>query len=286
MTNRKCLAHLQQTARARPREDAPHARAEAASSRPSRPPSSSAAASHDVSELSMHALIELQRENDAAVAADPTAEAVTYLTSTCPPPRPTTSSSCARPTRLSARGPWRVHYLTDAGATFDDHFDDAFSQLFALGYDAVVSVGGRHSHAAEEPHHPGLPVARLLPLPRHARFRAGAVPGVRHVFGWLVRRNPHGQPGRLLQHRRQSGARRLRGEAESHRRPLGVPVAGGRWDEGAIWPTPSRACAPSRRRPRTRAVRAPARARLDRFPGAEGDHSPNENHDPRQYIDK
>ena len=44
---------------------------------------------YDVSELSMHALIELQRENDAAVAADPT------------------SSSCARPTRLSARGPWR-----------------------------------------------------------------------------------------------------------------------------------------------------------------------------------
>ena len=35
-----------------------------------------------------------------------------------------------------------VHYLTDAGATFDDHFDDAFSQLFALGYESVVSVGG------------------------------------------------------------------------------------------------------------------------------------------------
>ena len=96
---------------------------------------------YDVSELSMHALIELQRENDAAVAADPTAEAVTYdfYVSTTP----ADNVELMRET-YEAIGPWpmEVHYLTDAGATFDDHFDDAFSQLFALGYDAVVSVGG------------------------------------------------------------------------------------------------------------------------------------------------
>ncbi|MFR1167404.1 MAG: hypothetical protein ACLSDQ_07270 [Adlercreutzia equolifaciens] len=33
---------------------------------------------YDVSELCMHALIELQRENDARLAADPDADAVTY----------------------------------------------------------------------------------------------------------------------------------------------------------------------------------------------------------------
>lgn len=96
---------------------------------------------YDVSELSMHALIELQRENDAAVAADPTAEAVTYdfYVSTTP----ADNVELMRET-YEAIGPWpmEVHYLTDAGATFDDHFDDAFTQLFALGYDAVVSVGG------------------------------------------------------------------------------------------------------------------------------------------------
>ena len=35
-----------------------------------------------------------------------------------------------------------IHYLTDKGATFDDHFDDAFKQIFALGYESIVSVGG------------------------------------------------------------------------------------------------------------------------------------------------
>ena len=33
---------------------------------------------YDVSEACMHALIEMQRENDALVAADPTADKITY----------------------------------------------------------------------------------------------------------------------------------------------------------------------------------------------------------------
>lgn len=96
---------------------------------------------YDVSELCMHALIELQRENDARLAADPDADAVTYdfFVSTTP----ADNVEAMRET-YDAIGPWpmEVHYLTDAGATFDDHFDDAFSQLFALGYESVVSVGG------------------------------------------------------------------------------------------------------------------------------------------------
>lgn len=41
-------------------------------------------------------------------------------------------------------GPWshEIHFLCDKGASFDEHFDDAFDQIFALGYDNVVAVGG------------------------------------------------------------------------------------------------------------------------------------------------
>ena len=35
-----------------------------------------------------------------------------------------------------------IHYITDKGATFDDHFDDAFKQIFDMGYEHIVSVGG------------------------------------------------------------------------------------------------------------------------------------------------
>lgn len=41
-------------------------------------------------------------------------------------------------------GPWPapIHYFNDRGENFDQHFDDAFKQLFARGYQSVVSVGG------------------------------------------------------------------------------------------------------------------------------------------------
>ncbi|MFR0868888.1 MAG: hypothetical protein ACLSGS_07690 [Adlercreutzia sp.] len=56
---------------------------------------------YDVSELCMHALIELQRENDARLAADPDADAVTYdfFVSTTPPTmfRRCASLRCHRP---------------------------------------------------------------------------------------------------------------------------------------------------------------------------------------------
>ena len=81
---------------------------------------------YDVSEQCMHALIELQRENDARLADDPDAAAVTYdfYVSTTP-----ADNVQAMRETYDAIGPWpmEVHYLTDAGATFDDHFDDAFA---------------------------------------------------------------------------------------------------------------------------------------------------------------
>ena len=96
---------------------------------------------YDVSELAMHALMELQMENDAAVAADPSVDKVTYdfFVSTTP----AENVELMRET-YDAIGPWpmEVHYLTDKGATFDDHFDYAFKEIFAQGYEHIVSVGG------------------------------------------------------------------------------------------------------------------------------------------------
>nr|WP_255478042.1 DUF2064 domain-containing protein [Enterorhabdus sp. P55] len=89
----------------------------------------------------MHALYELQAANDAAVAADPSVDKITYdfFVSTTP----AENVELMRET-FEAIGPWpmEVHYLTDKGATFDDHFDDAFKQIFDLGYEHIVSVGG------------------------------------------------------------------------------------------------------------------------------------------------
>jgi glycosyltransferase A (GT-A) superfamily protein (DUF2064 family) len=45
---------------------------------------------------------------------------------------------------FQAAGQWprEFTYITDSGANFDEHFDDAFNQIFAAGYDSVLSVGG------------------------------------------------------------------------------------------------------------------------------------------------
>ena len=96
---------------------------------------------YDVCEMSMHALIELQRENDAAVAADPSVDKITYdfVVSTTP------AESVPKVQELFDKiGPWpmEIHYLSDTGSTFDEHFNDAFSQLFAQGYEHIVSIGG------------------------------------------------------------------------------------------------------------------------------------------------
>ena len=95
---------------------------------------------YDVSELCMHALIVLQRDNDAAVAADPSVDKITYdfFVST-----PVADLDIMKAT-YDEIGPWpmEIHYITDKGATFDDHFDNAFKQIFDQGYEHIVSVGG------------------------------------------------------------------------------------------------------------------------------------------------
>lgn len=96
---------------------------------------------YDVCEACMHALFELKWANDAKVAADPNADVITYdfFISTTP-----ASNVELMKATFDEIGPWpmEIHYLTDKGATFDDHFDDAFAQIFAMGYEHIVSVGG------------------------------------------------------------------------------------------------------------------------------------------------
>ena len=96
---------------------------------------------YDVSELSMHALMELQMMNDAAVEADPSVDKITYdfFVSTTP-----AENVPLMKETYDAIGPWpmEIHYLTDKGATFDDHFDYAFKEIFSQGYEHIVSVGG------------------------------------------------------------------------------------------------------------------------------------------------
>ena len=96
---------------------------------------------YDVCEACMHALFELKWANDEKVKNDPEADVITYdfFISTTP-----ASNVELMKETFDAIGPWPmdIHYITDKGATFDDHFDDAFKQIFDLGYEHIVSVGG------------------------------------------------------------------------------------------------------------------------------------------------
>lgn len=96
---------------------------------------------YDVCEMGMHALIELQRENDALVAADPQATKITYdfFVSTTP------AESLPGVEKLFEEiGPWpmEVHFVVDEGKTFDEHFNDAYEKIFAMGYESIVAIGG------------------------------------------------------------------------------------------------------------------------------------------------
>ena len=96
---------------------------------------------YDVSEMCMQALLSMQADNDALVAEDPSVDKITYdfFVSTTP----ADNVELMRET-YDALGKWpmEIHSITDKGATFDDHFDDAFKQIFDMGYEHIVSVGG------------------------------------------------------------------------------------------------------------------------------------------------
>ena len=83
---------------------------------------------YDVSEMCMQALLSMQADNDALVAEDPSVDKITYdfFVSTTP----ADNVELMRAT-YDALGKWpmEIHYITDKGATFDDHFDDAFPPI-------------------------------------------------------------------------------------------------------------------------------------------------------------
>jgi glycosyltransferase A (GT-A) superfamily protein (DUF2064 family) len=95
----------------------------------------------DVCDMGMTALLELQEENDRLEAEDPSADKVTYdfYCSTTP-----TESLEKMEQVFASVSFWKMepHFIVDKGSSFDEHFNDAFNQLFELGYESVVSVGG------------------------------------------------------------------------------------------------------------------------------------------------
>ncbi|MDR2109652.1 MAG: DUF2064 domain-containing protein [Coriobacteriales bacterium] len=95
----------------------------------------------DVMELCIRAVDQLEAEDAERAAQDPQVPRHEYgfFISTTP------EENVLRMREFfEAAGAWprEFTYLTDAGANFDEHFDDAFQQVFAAGYDSVLSVGG------------------------------------------------------------------------------------------------------------------------------------------------
>lgn len=94
----------------------------------------------DVTECSMHALYYLQQAADEAYAADPTKDHITYdlWVSTTP-----AENVQLMKDTYAELGEWpmEIHYMDDQGATFDDHFDYAIGKLFDMGYENFVSIG-------------------------------------------------------------------------------------------------------------------------------------------------
>ncbi len=96
---------------------------------------------YDVCEMGMQALQELQQANDELVAAGPEADKITYdfFCSTTP------ASSLEQVKELFKRSdiwPMEVNYIVYKGKSIDEHFNDAYQQIFALGYEHIVAIGG------------------------------------------------------------------------------------------------------------------------------------------------
>ncbi|MBQ9042607.1 MAG: DUF2064 domain-containing protein [Eggerthellaceae bacterium] len=96
---------------------------------------------YDVCEMGMHALIELQQKNERMRAEDPTVDKITYdfFCSSTP------ADSLEKMKEVfDTVGTWpmEVNFIVDAGSSFDEHFNDACQQLFDRGYESFVAIGG------------------------------------------------------------------------------------------------------------------------------------------------
>lgn len=95
----------------------------------------------DVAEVAMLALDDLVEINKEQRGLDPSIPLKIYdfFISTI---SPTAIDILERVFKEDGPWPYPINYIVDEGASFDEHFDDAFDQIFARGYDTVVSIGG------------------------------------------------------------------------------------------------------------------------------------------------
>ena len=91
----------------------------------------------DVAEIGFSALAQLSQE--AETEANGSRRRYDFVVSSSP-----AGEQSALRHVFEDAGPWpgSIDFIVDAGATFDEHFDDAFGQLFAAGYSSVVAIGG------------------------------------------------------------------------------------------------------------------------------------------------
>ena len=103
----------------------------------------------DITDLSMLSLADLEYENQVERSTDQSKPKRTYdyIISTTPEE----SVSMMR-ALFEGEGDWGrpIQYFCDKGASFDEHFNDAFTQLFNDGYDNVVAIGGDHPTITRE----------------------------------------------------------------------------------------------------------------------------------------
>jgi hypothetical protein len=95
----------------------------------------------DVLECAMQGLDILEEQNRAAREADPQVPEQTYevFVSTTP------ASSVEKMKEVFAEsGEWPrpITFIQDSGKVFDDHFDDAFQQIFDRGFGTCLAMGG------------------------------------------------------------------------------------------------------------------------------------------------
>ena len=95
----------------------------------------------DVLECTTQALERLEEQNRREREADPSIPEQTYelFVSTTPE-----SNFDAMKELLDKGSNWMRPYtlIVDKGKIFDDHFDDAFNQIFEAGFNTCISVGG------------------------------------------------------------------------------------------------------------------------------------------------
>lgn len=94
----------------------------------------------DVTELAMWCMDDLEAMNRAEIEANPGAPVRKYdlFISTTP----AKNVELMKETIEEVPGwPREIHYMSDRGATFDDHFDMAFQEIFDQGYTSIVSIG-------------------------------------------------------------------------------------------------------------------------------------------------